>query len=763
MTERGPFCGPLCRAVPIAAVLLLARPGTGMTEPSSNPGPVPKVLGEKAQKPPVVGDDAATSAGQGETIEILDAAPAGAQAELAREVLERDEHDDLHKVLAAIAGVYVRDEDGYGLRPNIGMRGVAADRSAKITLLEDGVLSGPAPYTAPAAYYVPLVTRMSRIVVTKGPAAVLYGPATVGGAVNMISEPMPGQRSAYVDLAGGSDLYGKLHVRAAERRQRWGVMAEYVKLRSDGFKDLDGGGDTGFSKDDIQFTGLITSEPSAAIYHQLELRAGYGGEVSNETYLGLSTADFTQAPQRRYVASQLDRMSWDQWRLRAAYRLESGSHTRFNLTAYHHRFDRVWGKIDAFIGERDLFALLARPNVAANAVYFAVLTGAADSQIPEEQLVFGTNDRQFTSQGVQSQLSAERTTAAFVHHLDIGARLHFDEADRVRHEDGYDMQSGRLMRSARARETVLDSHAQTLALAAYANDRVRYGRLEANLGVRIEWLRYRYRDQISGDQQRGDYAVLIPGGGVQVEVSPELAVLAGVHRGFVPVAPSAAAEVEPESSVNYEAGARWRSSKLAADAVAFVSDYKNLKGSCTLSAGCTETMDGREFNGGRVLVWGLELQAGSEVAVPNTSLAVPVSGAYTLSQSEFRSSFASEFVGWGEIESGDELPYLPMHQLSLTAGVRQRGLDDRGWQLSTTANLRSASRDVAGQGTPAEEEKIAALLTFDASAHWRMRSWAELYLTCSNLLDEQVVVSRRPYGARPNPPRMLSVGYKARF
>ena len=34
--------------------------------------------------------------------------------------------------------------------------------------------------------------------------------------------------------------------------------------------------------------------------------------------------------------------------------------------------------------------------------------------------------------------------------------------------------------------------------------------------------------------------------------------LAGVHRGFVPVAPSAGAGVRPESSINYEAGARWR-------------------------------------------------------------------------------------------------------------------------------------------------------------------------------------------------------------
>ena len=153
-----------------------------------------------------------------ETIEIVDRAPGGARAELTKEALERDEYDDLHKVLGGVAGVYIRDEDGYGLRPNIGMRGAAADRSAKITLMEDGVLSGPAPYTAPAAYYVPLVTRMSRIEVTKGPSAIRFGPATVGGAIDMLGEPFPAERAGYVDLAGGSDLYGKLHAHGLQAK-----------------------------------------------------------------------------------------------------------------------------------------------------------------------------------------------------------------------------------------------------------------------------------------------------------------------------------------------------------------------------------------------------------------------------------------------------------------------------------------------------------------------------------------------------------------
>jgi Fe(3+) dicitrate transport protein len=709
--------------------------------------------------PAVAAPAAAEEPERGETIEVVDRRPAGARAELAKEALERDEHDDLHKVLAGIAGVYLRDEDGYGLRPNIGMRGAAADRSAKITLMEDGVLIAPAPYTAPAAYYVPLVTRLSRIEVTKGPSAIRFGPNTVGGAVDLINEPFPAGRAAYLDVAGGSDRYGKLHARAAERRERWGVMAEYVKLRSDGFKDLDGGGSTGFDKDDVQLTARAMSPPAARIYHQLDLRAGYGDETSSETYTGLTDADFAAAPQRRYVASQLDRMHWTHWRMRATHRLDLGADTRLETVAYRHRFHRAWGKVDGFVGQRDFHQLLASPAAGANAVYYAILTGAVDSASPEEQLVLGTNDRRFTSQGVQTTLAARRRTGPLAHELTAGARLHFDRADRRRTEDAYDMTAGALVRAARPRELVLDSRGETLAFASFVEDRVRWRRLAVTLGARLELIDYAFVDHLATMEHDGAYPVLIPGGGVEYQITDRASVLAGVHRGFVPVAPSAASDVRPESSVNYEAGARWRGGILDADLIGFFSDYSNLKGSCTLAGGCTEAQEGEEYNGGEVLVWGVEAQVGGELPLARRrALTVPVSLAYTLTRSSFRHAFASELPGWGDVAEGDELPYLPRHQLSIAAAVKH----PRG-ELGGAVRWRGEARDQAGQGPIPEPERTAPLVTIDLSAHARLHALAELYATCSNLLDEQVVISRRPYGARPNPPRMLTAGYKARF
>ncbi len=747
----------------LAAALAAVAPGHayagGATKPAVaavNPGkpPVPERPVEPPPPPPPLADELtdeelAALAAEIETIEIVDEAPPGAHTTLDEQTLERAEEDDIHKILSRVAGVYLRDEDGYGLRPNIGMRGAAAERSAKVALMEDGVLIAPAPYSAPAAYYFPLVTRMSRVDVVKGPSAIQFGPNTVGGAVNLIGATMPAEREAYIDAALGSDLYGKLHGRAGEVGKNWSVLAEYVKLRSDGFKELDGGGPTGFDKDDASLR-LRAGD--------FDVRAGYAREVSNETYTGLTDADFALAPQRRYRGTALDRMAWDHVRLRVDHHRALGDHRRIHTTAYRHWFHRAWGKIDAFVGERDLAGILAEPEAGANPIYYAILTGAADSQAPEEELIRGTNDRRFVSQGVQSTFQAEERWGATAHQLDAGVRIHFDRADRVRHEDAYRMAGGELVRSERPRATVLDSRAETIALALHAQDRMRWRRLEVVGGMRVELLDMRYGDYLADGASVGaSEAVVIPGGGALYHVTDQLALLAGVHRGFVPAAPSMSSNGRPELSVNYETGARWRSDILAADLIGFFSDYSNLKGTCTFSTGCSAMQEGDQFDGGRVHVWGVEAQAAAEIPLGG-AWSAPLSAAYTWTDSRFRTAFASDFAAWGEVAVGDELPYLPPHQLALSGALAAPR-----WELGAGVRWHGEVRDVAGQGAIPAEARVDALFTIDLTLHVTLRRWAELYATCDNLLDEQVIVARRPYGARPNPPRLVTVGYKARF
>ena len=90
------------------------------------------------------------------------------------------------EALRKVPGLHVREEEGLGLRPNIGIRGLNPNRASAVLLLEDGVPMTIAPYGDNAAYYHPPVNRFSRIEVLKGSGQILFGPRTIGGVINYI-------------------------------------------------------------------------------------------------------------------------------------------------------------------------------------------------------------------------------------------------------------------------------------------------------------------------------------------------------------------------------------------------------------------------------------------------------------------------------------------------------------------------------------------------------------------------------------------------
>ena len=269
---------------------------------------------------------------------------AGSAHVIGEDALEQFEHDDIHQVLSWVPGVVVRGEDGFGLRPNIGIRGANADRSAKITLLEDGVLLAPAPYSAPAAYYFPMVTRMVGVEVFKGPAAIQHGPHTVGGAINLRSRRPPDGPAGAVDLGIGLRNTRKLHAWAGSGGERWGLLIEGVTLGTDGFKQLDGGGPTGFDRGEVVLRSRFGGPRGA-----LELKLGYAHELSNETYLGLHIDDFAKNPYRRYAATQAAEMVWDRTLVEVAVPVSFGE-VDVRTVAYHHALQRAWTKFNRFAG-----------------------------------------------------------------------------------------------------------------------------------------------------------------------------------------------------------------------------------------------------------------------------------------------------------------------------------------------------------------------------------------------------------------------------
>jgi Fe(3+) dicitrate transport protein len=682
---------------------------------------------------------------------------AGSAHVISRRELERYENDDVHRVLANVPGVYVRGEDGFGLRPNIGLRGANPDRSSKITLLEDGILLGPAPYSAPAAYYFPLPTRMVGVEVFKGPASIRHGPNTIGGAINFRTRDIPSANEMVLDVAGGRFGYAKGHGYWGMTHKGFGVLLEAAHLQSQGFKRLDGGGNTGFRKNEAMVKLGYEAESGPDTGHRVQLKGGFANEVSNETYLGLTRADFDDTPYRRYAATQRDRMTW--WRSQVELDYIVGNPTlQLETRIYRHDFHRVWRRLDRFRDGPDLSTVLSNPDAGQLAVLAAVLRGDEDA-LPDQALMVTKNDRRFVSQGAQSLFrwrpEWRPDWGKVTQDLEVGLRVHNDSIARNHIEDAYLMTTGQMLPEGTEPVVAARNRGETTAAAFHVHDAVTFlERVTLAGGLRVEMISMRYRDRLTDvEAHRLDTAVS-PGIGALVQALPWLGVFAGLHRGFSPVAPGQPEAVKPERSLNYETGVRAVKGGLWAEAVGFFSDYSNLNGVCTFSAGCADGDGSQQFNGGRVWVYGLESLVRYRHRF-RSGFGLEVGAQYTYTGSQFRRSFTSAFTQWGEVEVGDHLPYVPEHLVGGTFGV-----GGRIWDVSVRPMYTGPMRDVAGQGTTPAEEKIDGFFLLDLSAEVRVLRRLQIYGQMGNVTGNAYVASFRPYGIRPGAPLTFMFGIK---
>ena len=668
---------------------------------------------------------------------------------------------DVMRVLRTVPGVYVQEEEGFGLRPNIGIRGSGLDRTSRIALLEDGVLIAPAPYSAPAAYYFPTQRRIHALEVLKGPAAIPVGPRTTGGAVNLISTPIPDSTDGIagnLDLRLGQHETVDAHLNFGNRGSRFSWLVETVQAGSDGFKNLDGpsGQGTGYDIEDYMVKLQLDSDPSSAIYQSLRIKAGYTDQASDETYVGLTDEDFAADPYRRYTASAGDLFLGEHEQYQATYVFDPQTTWRGEVTAYRNNFARNWFKLDSINGT-GVADILDDPTTFANE--FAWLTG---SDSPDDALVKRHNNREYYSQGVQAEATFDLAFGDTAVALTTGVRVHEDEEDRLHRDDRFRMENEELvLTSSGAPGSAANVLSSAEARALFVDTEIRNGAWILTPGVRFEDIDMTREDFASTDPSRSlgptqvrnnSASVFIPGMGALYRLNDGWRLLAGVHKGFNPPAPGSNAS--EESSLNIEFGARYGSGALQFESIYFINDYDNLVGTVTASTGGSGQI-GDQFDGGEVTVQGVELSASSSwTNLGNRGLDLPVSLQYTwTAEAEFNNAFESEFEPWGDVQVGDELPYIPEHQLRAAAG-----LENETWGINLAGNYVGKMRTVAGQGAYIETQTVDSHVVWDLLARWRFTESLSSYVKVDNLFDETYVAARRPAGVRPGLERTAYVG-----
>jgi Fe(3+) dicitrate transport protein len=648
---------------------------------------------------------------------------------------------DINQLLQTVPGVYTLEEDGYGLRPNIGIRGATSERSSRITLMEDGVLIAPAPYASPAAYYFPTTLRMNSIEVLKGAPLLRYGPQTTGGVVNLVSTPIPQENAGNLDLSYGQnnelDMVGNYGIRSGE----FGALVETAQRRSDGFKDIDrSSADTGYDIHDYLVKLGWEGERQSVL-----LKAQYSEEHSDETYLGLTDRDFDRDPDRRYGLSLIDKMENEHEGYSLIYRLAITEIVSLTTTGYYNEFKRDWFKLNGGA------ALVDAAN-EGDAFAEGVLDGSEDTT----GLKYKHNDRHYESYGLDINFDIDLGA----HQLALGGRPHEDEMDIFQPVEVYDQVNGELIYVSTVEPVGSDNLKQTAdALSFWAVDSWQVNdALELNLLLRYEDVQTQQKDYADPgrlavkSKRDNDNDEWLPGASFTYDVADHWQVLAGVHNGFSPLGGAAKENEKPETSTNWEAGVRYNS-RWFVEAIGFYSDFDNKTEYCSNATPCSNGEVFGSFNTGKAEIAGLELQTGTSFAAG--SFTVPLHLMYTYTDATI--SEDNEFIG---VENGDRLAAIPENTFSLQLGLEA----GNGWDNYAIARyVDSMCVDVGCNNDDGRFAKTEDYLVLEYISRYPVAEAVVAYLKVENVFDEQRIVARQPEGARPNKPFTASVGVQWQF
>jgi Fe(3+) dicitrate transport protein len=641
-----------------------------------------------------------------------------------------------NEALRKVPGVTVRDEEGLGLRPNIGMRGLNPTRSTKVLLLEDGLPTSFAPYGDNASYYHPPIERFERIEVLKGSSQIAHGPVTLGGVINYITPDAPARPAFAVDLTGGNRSYGNLGGSFGGTWARTGVFTQAVRKQSDGARD-----NTHSDLTDL----MVKLSPSFGATQQLSVKGNYYGEDSQLTYSGLRDAEYAAAVRQNPFAN--DAFEGDRAGVSATYRALAWSRVAFTGTAYTTRFGRDWWRQSSNSNQR--------PNDAAD----PACGGMANLN---------------TTCGNEGRLRRYRTTGAeararvafeagSAQETDFGVRLHAEHQDR-RQENG-------ATPLARSGVLVEDNERTTDALAAFVQHRVLAGAWTVTPGVRVERITYTRANRLLGVTGETDLTEVVPGFGVSYGVAAESTIFAGVHRGFAPPraediinnTTGGTVDLDPERSWNYELGGRTRAGDaLRFDATLFRLDYQNQIVPASLAGGSGATLT----NGGETLHQGVEIGTdGDWRRMVGSAHDLYTRVALTwLPVAKFTGVRTSNIPGFATVSvSGNRLPYAPETTATVTLGYRHRtGVDVQiesqyvGEQF--TDDLNTVAGTVDGQ-----RGLMPAFTVWNLAASWRIPGvGGSIFLAVKNLADEVFIVDRSR-GILPGHPRLVQIGTSWRF
>ena len=658
-----------------------------------------------------------------------------------------------NEVLRKLPGLNVVDEEGAGLRLNVGIRGLDPDRSRNVLVLENGIPIALGPYGEPELYFSPSIDKMAGIEVVKGSGQILFGPQTTGGVINMFTFDPPAQEQIRMKLSGGmGGIFSGLWS-YGNSLGKVGFLVSYLHKRANNL------GPTWFQVNDLSAKiKLQTSQRSS-----LGLKIGLYHELSNSTYIGLTQTMFDAGGQDYAQLAPLDRLPVKRYAISATHKLYVNPRLNIQTTAFGYTISRNFQRQDFTfnaLANNKSGQIWGDPSVSNGAIYMLNSSG--------------NRNRNFGVAGIEPQLKWAYTLLNTQNELQSGVRYLYEQAEEQFIIGQKADASAGDMRDSEVRR----GH----ALSFYAQNKINLTqKLSLNMGVRYE--NFNYERQILRGRFTLNNQVLvrdtnlvannrvqsiIPGAGVNYAWSEKLQFFAGLHKGFAPPRIKDAINtsgysynIDAALSMNYEIGTRFKVGEfLDLECTAFAMDFENQLIPVSVSSGNTNAAG--IINGGKTMHKGIE--AGFKL---DFSPLLGIKNSIKLeSNATFQNAYynANRFVlanGSTINVKGYQVPYSP--RVMINSAISYSPEKGIGFKLATnyissqfSDELNSISSSANGRSG-----KIGSRVITDFNLFYELpKRKISAYIAAKNIGNVRYISTRRPEGIRVGLPGLITAGFE---
>jgi len=694
----------------------------------------------------------------------------GSTSVIDKATLERDQVFTVNEALRKAPGVYVRDEEGFGLRPNIAFRGQNPFRSTKVLFLEDGIPFNFAPYGDNDIYYHPPIERYDGIEIYKGADLTQFGPQTINGAVNYLTPKVPVEPGGFVSFMGGNRDYRNGHVRYGGMAKNVngldavGGVVDYIHKEGMGNRD-----NTFAQVDDANLKSIIDFDAR----NRLTLRGDFYRQDEQGAAFGLTEAEYRTIG-ARYNPDKNASFINDRWSTSATYEHSFNNDVTLETSFYWSSYERNWWR------QQNEFPTENQCQASYPAYQSNRLNG-----IPIDMDLCAYNvgrKRNYETWGVAPTLHAKHDLFGIESRLDAGFRAHFENQHReMIRGNSPNARDGQLLEKN-------DRFAD--AYSGFVQNKFIWNDWTLTPGVRVESVSYERKNLLNGTAGQSSLTEILPSFAMTYSPIDEATLFFGIHRGFAPPRVEDAvyndtggsAEIGPEISWNTEFGIRARPTVgVKTELTYFHNDFDALTVLGTVGGGTVPVAQGK------ALYEGIEMMARADFGDAFDWTHNPYAQiAYMwLPTAETTEAFRCVPLSSGALPAscpagnvfgsaaGKRAPYAPESLLTATLGYSHpSGFDAHleavfvSEQYADFMNLESGADHPDGPNSlnarTGTYGKINDYVVVNFATSYKVRKDLTLYVSMKNMLDNTYIVDR-VRGIQAGMPRLVQAGFKYEF